>query len=269
MDLWTGSKTAYKLRARVAKNSKVYCLCQEAKCLQLERTSGINETQLDLYTAGLPSNPEIHFRVFSLLAIIQTGSDGDTGNRDTNAQWANSTPPISNSPLSFPHAGRCINSLTIQRESTVRSESSKNYMEYITQNAVSSDYPNYLKRKAPLERDLNPREAKRAINNTRTPPPDSENDINGSIIPENSLLPSKDQCFTLTDEQCLREIGSEGSNSEIYSQMLRLEDQAGQAPIIERDSNHTKHRSPSIALYKSGNQNRCGIMDLLNPDTDA
>jgi hypothetical protein len=142
-------------------------------------------------------------------------------------------------------------------------------MEYITQNAVSSDYPNYLKRKAPLERDLNPREAKRAINNTRTPPPDSENDINGSIIPENSLLPSKDQCFTLTDEQCLREIGSEGSNSEIYSQILRLEDQAGQAPTIERDSNHTKHPSPSIALHKSGSQNRCSIMDLLNPDTDA
>jgi hypothetical protein len=65
---------------------------------------------------------------------------------------------------------------------------------------------------------------------------------------------------------CLFEMGSKGPNSEIYSQVHQLEDQTDQGPTIERDSNHTKNPSPSIALHGSGGQKGCDIMNLLNPE---
>ena len=87
-------------------------------------------------------------------------------------------------------------------------------------------------------------------------------------ISHNPAMDPKPRTILLPISSLLR-TGSEESNSEIHSEMLRLEDQVSQVPRIERDSNHTKYPShlySTIARQKSKDQGKLGIINLLNTD---
>lgn len=106
----------------------------------------------------------------------------------------------------------------------------------------------------------------------RDPVPPLRNDANhmvldlpgsGSALERNSGSGSEPYIPALS-----KQIPPPKLDSEIHSQMLRVEDQADHVLTLERDSNHIEQPSPgSIRVLQKvvGKQNRCDLKHLLNP----
>jgi hypothetical protein len=114
---------------------------------------------------------------------------------------------------------------------------------------------------------------KRARSAPRSPPPVRDKGVQFGVesSSSSSLLTLAKLALDITDAQqtapqefrassipCGLSIPTSSDN--IYH------DQGDQGPTIERDSNHTKNPSPSIALHGSGGQKRSDIRNLLNPE---